>query len=116
MNMRRMIHSPRVITARARIRRRQLATIVLVACDITPVFNVLTSQRSFAEVVQGLVDAFIVSVTVAGYLLFVRDGWIRHWFRRLGFWKELVFSSTIVLAVFLLGRAAGQVVTTGLPS
>jgi adenylate cyclase len=110
-----MIHSPRVISARARIGRRQLATIVLVACVITPIFNVLTSQRSLAEVVQGLVDAVIISVTVGGYLLFVRDGWLRHWFRRLGFWKELVLSSAIVLTLFLLGRAAGQVVTTGLP-
>jgi adenylate cyclase len=104
-----------VITARARIRRRQLATIVLVACVITPIFNVLTSQRSLGEVVQGLVDAVIITLTVGVYLLFVRDGWLRHWFRRLGFWKELVLSSTIVLTLFLLGRAAGQVVTTGLP-
>ena len=110
-----MIHSPRVTTARARIRRRQLATIVLAACVITPVFNLLTSQRSVAQAVQGLIDAVIVAVPVGVYLLFVRDGWLRHWFRRLGFWTELVLSSTIVLALFLLGRAAGQVVTTGLP-
>ena len=110
-----MIHSPRVITARARIRRRQLATIVLVACVITPVFNVLTSAWSLAEVVQGMVDAVIITVPVGVYLLFVRDGWLRHWFRRIGFWKELVLSSAILLTLFLLGRAVGQVVTTGLP-
>jgi adenylate cyclase len=104
-----------VITARARIRRRQLATIVLVACVITPVFNLLTSQWSLREVVQGLVDAVIVSMTVGGYLLFIRDGGLRHWFRHLGFWKELALSSTIVLTLFLLGRAVGQVVTTGMP-
>jgi len=108
-----MIHSPRVITARARIGRRQLATIVLVACVITPAFNLLTSARSFHEVIQGLVDALIISLTVGGYLLFVRNVWLRHWFRRLGFWKELALSSTIVLTMFLLGRALGQVITTG---
>jgi len=110
-----MIHSARVTTARARIRRRQLATVVLVACIITPVFNLLTSRMSLAEAIQGLVDAVIVSVTVGGYLLLVRDDWLRHWFRRRGFWSELVLSSTIVLGLFLLGRATGQVVTTGLP-
>ena len=65
--------------------------------------------------VQGLVDAVIVSMTVGSYLLFVRDGFLRHWFRRLGFWKELGLSSAIVLTLFLLGRAVGQVVTTGMP-
>jgi adenylate cyclase len=115
MNMGRMIHSRRVTTARARIRRRQLATIVLVACAITPVFNVLTSEASLRQAIQGLVDAALISVAVGGYLLFVRDGWLRRWFRRIGFWRELALSSTIVLALFLVGRATGQVLTTGQP-
>lgn len=97
-------------TARARIRGRQLATSVLVACAIAPVFNVLTSEASWQEAIQGLVDAVLIGVPVSVYLLFVRDG-LRLWFRRLGFWKDLVLSSAIVLALYLLGRAAGQVVT-----
>ena len=72
-----MIHSPRVGTARARIRRRQLATIVLVACVITPVFNLLTSEASLRQALQGLLDAVLISLAVGGYLLFVRDGWLR---------------------------------------
>ena len=88
---------------------------MLVACVITPVFNLLTSAASLREAIQGLVDAVIISLAVGGYLLFVRDGWLRLWFRRIGFWRELVLSSTIVLALFLLGRAAGQIVTTGQP-
>ena len=99
-------------TARARIRRRQLATIVLVACVITPVFNVLTSAASVHQAVQGLVDAVLIALGVGGYLLFLRDGRLRPWFRRLGFWTDLALSSAIVLALFLVGRAAGQVVTT----
>jgi adenylate cyclase len=99
-------------TARARIRRRQLATIVLVACAITPVFNILTSEASFRQAVQGLLDALLISLPVGGYLLFLREGRLRPWFRRLGFWTDLVLSSAIVLALFLVGRAAGQVVTT----
>jgi hypothetical protein len=99
-------------TARARIRRRQLATIVLVACVITPVFKVLTSQASVHQAVQGLVDAVLIALGVGGYLLFLRDGRLRPWFRRLGFWTDLALSSAIVLALFLVGRAAGQVVTT----
>ena len=55
----------------------------------------------------------LISVAVGGYLLFVRDGWLRLPFRRLGFRTELVLSSTIVLTLFLVGRAAGQVLTTG---
>ena len=68
-------------TARARIRRRQLATIVLVACVITPVFNVLTSAASVHQAVQGLVDAVLIALGVGGYLLFLRDGRLRPWFR-----------------------------------
>jgi hypothetical protein len=97
-------------TARARIRRRQLAAIILVACAITPVFNVLTSEASLGSAIQGLIDAVLISLLVGGYLMFVRDGWLRSWFRRLGFWADLALSSAIVLALFLVGRAAGQVV------
>jgi adenylate cyclase len=88
---------------------------MLVACVIAPVFNLLTSAASLREAIQGLVDAVIISLAVGGYLLFVRDGWLRLWFRRIGFLRELALSSTIVLALFLLGRAAGQIVTTGQP-
>jgi hypothetical protein len=52
---------------------------------------------------------------VGGCLLFVRDGWLRPWFRRLGFRAELALSSAIVLALFLVGRGAGQVVTSVQP-
>ena len=94
-------------TARARIHRRQLATIVLVACTLTPVFNVLTAEPSWRQAFQGVIDAVLVSLAVGGYLLFLRDGRrLRPWFRRLGFWGDLVLSSAIVLALFLVGRAA----------
>ena len=99
-------------TARARIRRRQLAAVVLVAGAITPVFNILTGESSGRAVIQGVVDASLVSMLVGGYLLFVRDGELRLWFRRLGFWVDLVLSSAIALALFLVGRAAGHVVTS----
>jgi adenylate cyclase len=102
-------------TARARIRRRQLGTIVLVTCVITPVFNVLTSEASLRSAIQGVVDAGLISLLVAGYLLFLRDGRLRPWFRGLGFWADLTLSSAIVLAQFLVGRATGQVITSGAP-
>src|SRR6266536_2489014 len=83
--------------ARARIRRRQLAAVVLVVCAITPVFNILTGESSLRAVIQGAVDASLVSMLVGGYLLFVRDGELRLWFRRLGFWVDLALSSAIAL-------------------
>ena len=98
--------------ARARVRRRQLATIALVTSAITPVFNVLTTEASRRRALQGLVDALLISLAVGGYLLFLRDGRLRPWFRRLGFWADMALSSAIALALFLLGRAAGQVVTS----
>jgi adenylate cyclase len=101
--------------ARARIHRRQLVAIVFGACAITPIFNILTSQASLREAVQGLVDAGLISLLVGGYFLFVRDGWARSWFQRLGFRTDLFLSSAIVLVLFLGGRAVGQVVTTGDP-
>ena len=48
---------------------------------------------------------------VGGYLLFVRDGVLRARFRQLGFGATLVINSSIVLALFLVGRAVGQVIT-----
>jgi adenylate cyclase len=101
--------------SRARARRRQLGTVVLVTATITPVFNVLTSEASVAEVMQGLVDAALVSALVGGYLLFLRDGRARPFFQRLPFLADLAISSAIVLGLFLIARAAGQVMTTGNP-
>ena len=84
---------------------------ILVGCAITPLFNVLTSEASLRSAMQGLVDAVIITILVGSYLMFVRDGRLRVWFRRLGFWTDMVLSSAIVLALFLVGRAVGQVVT-----
>jgi adenylate cyclase len=98
--------------ARARTRRRQLAAIIAVAATVSPVFNVLTSRATVAEAVQGVVDATLVGLLVGVFLLFVRDGAARGWFQRLGFRTDLILSSAVVLALFLVGRAAGQVVTS----
>jgi adenylate cyclase len=83
-----------------------------VACVIVPVFNVLTSEASVRSAIQGLIDAVLITILVGGYLVFVRDGTARGWFRKLGFWADLMLSSTLVLVLFLAGRALGQVVTT----
>jgi len=98
--------------ARARTRRRQLAAIIAVAATVSPVFNVLTSRATVAEAVQGVVDATLVGLLVGVFLLFVRDGAARGWFQRLGFRTDLILISAAVLALFLVGRAAGQVVTS----
>jgi adenylate cyclase len=99
--------------ARARVQRRRLGWIVLVVCVITPVFNVVTtSQAALRAAVQGVVDGILITLLVGGYLMFVREGRLRAWFRRLSFGVNLVLSSAITLALFLVGRAAGQVVTS----
>ena len=87
-----------------------------VVCVITPVFNVMTSEASLRWALQGLIDGVLITLLVGGYLVFVRDGRLRLWFRRLGFWADLVLSSTIVLVLFLVGRAAGQVLTSFEPA
>jgi adenylate cyclase len=86
--------------------------ITLVVGAITPLFNLLTSERSVRSAVQGLVDAPLITLLVGGYLLLVRDGRLRTWFRRLGFATDLLLSSVIVLLLFLVGRAAGLVATS----
>jgi adenylate cyclase len=98
-------------SARARIQRRQLVAVMLVAAVVVPVFNVVTNRPTVAEAVQGLLDAVLISMLVGGYLLFVRDGVLRARFRRLSFGATLVINSSIVLALFLVGRAVGQVIT-----
>ncbi|MCC6212956.1 MAG: hypothetical protein IT513_18110 [Burkholderiales bacterium] len=99
-------------SARTRNRLRRLAVIALIACAVTPVFNVLTSAATPVQVLHGVVDAVLITIFVGGYLLFVRDGILRHWFRSIGFLADLALSSAIVLALFLVGRAAGQVAVT----
>lgn len=105
-----------MVTARTRIRRRQLAAIMVVACVLTPVFNVLTDEASVRAAIQGLVDAVLITLFVGGYLMFVRDGPMRPWFRRLSFGADLALSSAIVLALFLVGRAAGLMATSLSPA
>jgi adenylate cyclase len=92
-----------------------MAMVACVVCVITPAFNVLTSEASLRSAIQGLFDGVFITFLVAGYLMFVRDGGLRLWFRALGFWTDLTLSSAIVLALFLVGRAIGQVVVRGDP-
>jgi adenylate cyclase len=98
-------------TTRARIQLQRLAAIVAIACVVAPLFNVLTGDATVGSAIQGLVDGVLIALLVGGYLLFVRDGWLRHRFRRLSFLRDLALSSAIVLALFLAGRALGQVAT-----
>ena len=97
---------------RARIQLRQLAAITVLACTVTPVFNVLTSEATLGSAVQGVIDALLVSVLVGGYLQFVRDGLLRPWFRELSFATDLAISSPAVVALFLVGRGIGLVLTS----
>jgi adenylate cyclase len=57
----------------------------------------------------------VISILVGGYLFFVREGWLRRWFRRRSFVVDFVRSSATVLGLFLVGRAAGQVILRGDP-
>ena len=92
-----------------------MAAVASVLCLITPVFNVLTSEASLVSVIQGLFDGVFITGLVGGYLVLIRGGVLRLWFRRLGFWTDLAVNSTILLALFLVGRAIGQVVVRGNP-
>jgi adenylate cyclase len=94
---------------------RQVGRVALLAGTLTPLFNVVTGEVSLTNVAQGAFDGAFIALLVAGYLLFVRDGALRLRFRDLGFWTDLALSSTIVLTLFLVGRAIGQVVVRGEP-
>ena len=100
------------MTSATRRRLKQLFGIMAVVCAITPVFNILTDTVSFRAAAQGVIDGAIVTVLVGGFLLFVRGGRLRGWFRRLGFMTDLVLSSAIALGLFLVGRATGLMVTS----
>lgn len=102
-------------SARARILRRQLLAVVLITAVIVPVFNVLTDRPTVRAAVQGLLDAVLISLVVGGYLLFVREGMLRGRFRRLPFGASLAINSAVAVALFLIVRAVGQVITTWQP-
>jgi adenylate cyclase len=73
----------------------------------------LTDTVTFRTAVErGVIDGAIVTVLVGGFLLFVRGGRLRGWFRRLGFIMDLFVSSAIVVGLFLVGRATGLMVTS----
>jgi len=101
---------------RARIQLRQQAAITLLVCAVTPVFNVLTSEATLGSAIQGVVDGVLVTALVGGYLQFVRDGLLRPWFRKLSFATDLAISTPTVVALFLVGRGIGLVVTSFDPS
>jgi adenylate cyclase len=88
---------------------------MLAAAVIAPIFNVLTDEPTVSAALHGLLDAVLISVLVGGYLLFVRDGLLRAWFRRFRFAAALVIHSAVMLALFLFGRALGQVIFFGQP-
>lgn len=102
-------------SARSRIQRRQLAVVALFVSVVAPIFNVLTGEATLANALQGVVDAIVIALLAGSYLLFVRDGWLRERFRRLSFGANFAMSGTILLALFLVGRGVGKVVTTGSP-
>lgn len=102
--------------SRARIQLRQIGVIMLAVCTVTPIFNVLTSAPTLRAAVQGVVDGVLVTGLVGGYLQLVRDGALRAWFRRRRFAVDLAISSVTVVALFLIGRGVGQVLTTLDPS
>jgi hypothetical protein len=81
------------VKSATRRRLRQLAWITLVVCSITPIFNMLTDKPSLRSAFQGAFDGMLVTLLVGGYLLFLRDGRFRPWFRRMNFLTDLVVSS-----------------------
>jgi adenylate cyclase len=103
-------------SSRVRSQLRQLAVVVAVAVVLAPIFNLLTSAATLREAIQGIVDALLISALVGAYIIVLRDGWLRGWFRRLSFLANLALNSVIVIALFLVGRAVGQVVVTGHPA
>src|SRR5262249_39709068 len=98
-------------SARFRTRRRQLGAIMLAACAIAPVFNVLTSEASAREAWQGAVDGMVISLLVCGSRLFVCDCRLRCVCQRSALWTELAVSSVICLPLFVVGRATGKMLT-----
>lgn len=93
-----------------------MAVVVSLACILTPFFNLLTDEVSLGAVVQGFVDALLVSVVLGTYILFIRDGALRPWLRQRSFAMNLLINGSALLILFLLMRGLGQVVTSGDPT
>jgi adenylate cyclase len=101
--------------SRIRVQLRQLAVVAGVAAVLAAIFNLLTSAATVHEAIQGVVDALLISALVGTYVIVLRDGWLRGWLRRLSFRANLAVNSAIVIGLFLIGRALGQVLVTGQP-
>jgi len=104
-----------VLSARSRMQLRAMAAIVLLACVVTPMFNLATDEVSLGSAIQGFVDALLVSAVLATYILFIRERLLRGWFRKRSFVANLLINGTALLILFLLMRGVGHVVTSGEP-
>lgn len=102
-----------MLSARTRALLRVVVIVVATTCVVTPVFNLFTDEFSWRSAQQGLVDAFLVSSAVGAYLLVVREGVARSWFRERAFASTLAINGTVLLLLFLGMRGLGQVVTSG---
>jgi adenylate cyclase len=101
------------MTRRTRLRLRTLALVTAVAGGVAPLFNVLTGDPTLENAVQGVVDSVAVVLPIWGWLAFVREDLLRPWLRRFGFVANLAINLCVLLPLFLLGRAVGQLVTSG---
>jgi adenylate cyclase len=98
------------------MRLRTLGWVLLVVCAVAPIFNLITTEFTLGDAVQGLVDGLLITALCGGWLLFLRDGLLRARLRGLSFAANLALNASVLLALFLLGRAVGQVVTSGDPT
>ena len=103
-------------SARTRMQLRTLGVVVAVSSAAGAAFNLVAVEFSPGAGAQGLLDGALISLAVGSYLFLARDGILRAWLRRWNFATNLAINSAVVLALFLLMRGVGLVLTSGRPA
>ena len=99
------------ISNRSKKKLKTLAAVIIVACLSAGVFNLIAVKIAPGPFAQGIIDGFIISLLLGGYLLFMAQGYLINFFRNLNFTTTLLINSGVFVFVFLIGRFVGNYVT-----
>jgi adenylate cyclase len=99
------------ISIRVKKNLKPLVVICAVASVSGGIFNLLTVEKSFGPFAQGALDAFVISLLLGSYTLYIAQGYLINFFRHLNFTVALLINSAVYVFLILGGRFVGNYMT-----